>query len=67
MRNMQRNDNITMYDVDEFEIIETEKSKTSGERLTKFNCIVCQASLSESELSAIRYANAPPKHYKCNF
>lgn len=54
------------YDVDEFEILPEEKSKPPGKRLTIFKCTFCDVSLSEEELSAIRYAKAPCMHYQCS-
>lgn len=50
-------------DIDEWEILS--QKDLSEKRLTKFNCSVCLKPLSEVELSDIRKAHAPCKHYHC--
>lgn len=53
------------YEVDEYEIFESERDKSFGERLTKFRCTVCEKPLSEAVLCDIRMAYGPCRHYNC--
>jgi hypothetical protein len=59
--------NIYAEEVYEWEILDEEKHKPFGERLTKFNCYGCKLPLSEADLCASRAAFAPFMHYDCCF
>lgn len=66
--------NLYSYGVDEWEILEEERVKPFGERLTKFNCLSqhngppgCGKPLSEADLFSIRLSHAPCMHYECCF
>jgi mono/diheme cytochrome c family protein len=54
------------YDVDHRDILPGEGHIRTGKRLTKFNCVACHTPLTESELSDIRMAKAPCRHYNCH-
>lgn len=53
------------YDVDPEEIISDQEDILLENRFTKFRCFSCEQYLTIKELSAIRNANAPCKHYTC--
>jgi hypothetical protein len=60
-------ENIYASEVDEWEILDEEKGKPFGKRLTKFNCSGCKRPLSEADVSDIRISFAPFMHYDCCF
>jgi len=54
-----------IYDIDPEDIAPNQEDVPVGNRFTKFKCFSCEQYLTVKELSSIRNANAPCKHYTC--